>query len=383
EMSLNQDTPIPNVDNELKSWLVVAGASLIMAMTFGMINTYGIYQTYYETRYPHIDSTTLGIIGALQAALTYLVAVPSAVIMHYTGPQLLIFTGGLISCLSFMFLSISNSPWQLFIIQGLMFGIGSGLMYIQATYVTLQYFSKKKALATGLMTAGSSCAGVYWPIGVRNLISKVGFAWANRIVGFLYIPMFLSATYLLKPRFPPAPRKPGQNILRINFKVLKDWRFELVNLGNFFALLGLFPGLFYIDLFCERLSISPTIKEYNVTILNASSLFGRIIPGLVGDRFGRMNTLIPCLIVAGVTPMAIWIPARSNGAVLAFTIVWGFSSGVLISLFPAIIGEICPAKDMSSYLAILFGTSSVAALVGPIIGGVFVPKGNVEGVDGF
>lgn len=42
--------PLPEVpDGGAQAWLQVAGAWVLMFNTFGLINTFGVYQTYYES----------------------------------------------------------------------------------------------------------------------------------------------------------------------------------------------------------------------------------------------------------------------------------------------------------------------------------------------
>lgn len=367
----------------LRAWLVVAAASMIMAMSFGMVNSFGVYQTYYEHTYPTVSSSKISVIGSIQGCFTFSLGVPSTVCMYYVGPQMMVLIGGILAILSFMFLSLQNAVWQLFVIQGIMFGLGSGTMYIHATGVLFQYFNKRKALVQGIITAGASIAGVYWPIGVRELIDKVGFAWANRIIGFLYIPMTLAAVIFLKPRLRPAKRKKGQNFLRLDFSVLKNWRLQLISMTFFIFTLSLFPGLFYVDLFCRRLNVAPALQTYNVPIVNAVACFARILPGYLGDYFGRMNVDIIFLLATGILPLALWTNCNDTASTLAFCITWGAASGGPVCLTPAIAGQILPGKELSSCLAYFFFCGGIAALIGPSIGGSFIPKGEVDGIQGF
>lgn len=366
-----------------KAWLVLCAASTIMAMTFGMCNSYGVYQSYYEKRYYNISSSVLSIIGALQSALTFLFALPSTIGMNYLGPQVMVGIGGILCCLSYMFLSISNSVWQVFVIQGLMFGMGSGIMYVHATGVTFQYFEKKKALAQGIITACASMGGVYWPIGVHNLIEKVGFRWANRIIGFLYLPMFIFSVIFLRPRVEPTKRKPGENMLRVKFGVLLNWKFLVVGLGWSSFMLSLFPGLFYIDLFCTRANVNKSLQTYSVPIVNACACIFRVVPGFLADKFGRINLIIPALLLSGIFPLAIWIPAHDTGTTAAFIVTWGSASAVPVALFPPIVGQLFKGPDMYSFLSFFFIFGGISSFVGPIIGGTFIPKGNVDSTEGF
>lgn len=366
------------------AWMVVGAASTIMAMSFGMCNSYGIYQTYYEEKFLNTSSNVLSIIGALQACLTYFFALPSTVIMGYLGPQIVVAVGGLLSCLSFMFLSISNSIWQIFIIQGLMFGMGSGLMYIHSTGTTMQYFDKRKALAVGIITAGSSLAGVYWPIGVRNMIERIGFPWANRVIGFIYIPMTIFSACYIKPRLPPTKRKPEENFLRIDFGVLKDWKFQILNVAWFSFMLSLFPGLFFIDLFCLRVGAPRSLQLYSVAIVNAAALVFRIIPGFLADKFGRINLLIPSLLFSGIFPLALWIPANNTALTASFIVLWASATGVPVAVFPAVLGQLFQnTGHYYSYLTFFYIVGGISSLCGPIIAGSFIPRGHVDTTEGF
>lgn len=385
--SLNKDFDIVNNDpppeGGLKAWLVVLAASSIMTMSFGMCNSYGVYQTYYEQKYINVNSNVLSIIGALQAGLTFWGALPSTIGMYYVGAQTMVWIGGLLSCLSFMFLSISNNVWQIFIIQGLMFGLGSGTMYVHSTATTFQYFNRKKALVQGIITASASLGGVYWPIAIRELIDKVGFGWANRIIGFIYIPLVLVAVVLLRPRVKPKKRLSHENFLRINFKVLINWRFIIVYLAFLIFMLSLFPGMYYIDLFCVRASVDKQFQLYSVAIINACACFFRVLPGFIADKVGRINIIIPSLLLSGIFPLAIWIRAKDTPTTVAFVVLWACSTAVPVAIFPPIIGQLFDGPDIYSYLSLLFVFGGLGTFLGPIIGGTFIPKGDIQTTQGF
>lgn len=367
-----------------EAWMAVCAASTILAMSFGMCNTYGIYQSFYEENYPTTPSNIVGLIGAVQAALTYCTSLPSTILMEYLGPQIVVAVGGLLACTSFMILSITTSIWQIFLVQGLLFGLGSGLMYIHATGVVMQYFNKKKAFAVGLIMSGASLAGVYWPIGIRNMITKIGFPWANRIIGFIFIPMVIFSYCFAKPRFPPEPRKATENIARINFKVLKSKNFWILNLSWFTFMLSLFPGLFYIDLFCVRANVAYSLQQYCVAIINGCAIVFRIIPGFYADKIGRINIIIPSLFLSGIFPLVLWIPAKGTAMTATFVVCWAAATGPPVALFPAVVGQLFQnTGELYSYLTFFYLLASVSSLIGPVIAGSFIPRGTVNNTEGF
>ena len=63
----------PNVpDGGLRAWTVVAGATLTLFSSFGVVNSYGVFQSYYNTsRLTQEGESVLALLGAIQLACLY------------------------------------------------------------------------------------------------------------------------------------------------------------------------------------------------------------------------------------------------------------------------------------------------------------------------
>jgi MFS family permease len=55
-----------------------------------------------------------------------------------------------------MMLSICTEYWQIFLAQGLVVGLGGGMLYIPAIALVTTQFTTKRPLAVGLASSGSS-----------------------------------------------------------------------------------------------------------------------------------------------------------------------------------------------------------------------------------
>jgi MFS family permease len=60
---------------------------------------------------------------------------------------------------------------------------------------------------------------------------------------------------------------------------------------------GLFTPFFYLPSYAVSRGMSAELASFLIAILNATSFFGRVIPGVLGDKFGRVNIFF----VAGIT----------------------------------------------------------------------------------
>lgn len=69
----------------------------------------------------------------------------------------LCFSGGTIVLVaSLVITSFCTRWWQFFLVQGVMTGMGMGLIFTSGVVILMSYFSRRMGVATGLVAAGGS-----------------------------------------------------------------------------------------------------------------------------------------------------------------------------------------------------------------------------------
>ena len=291
------------------------------------------------------------------------------------GPRYLILIGSFLHVFGLMMTSISTEYYQIILSQGICSPIGASLIFYSGMSATGTWFRKNRALALGVMAAGSSLGGVIFPIMVERLVDRVGFGWAMRAAAFLILVLLIHANLTVKSRLPPNP-KPW------SFKEftdpLKELPYFLVVASSFLFFFGMFLPFNYIILYAEKQGMSQRLASYLVAILNAVSIFGRIIPGAIADRIGRFNTMIVTTFISAALVLALWLPSRGNVPIILFVAFYGFSSGAFVSLAPALIAQISDIRQIGVRTGTMFAITSVAALVGNPIGGALITEEHGE-----
>jgi MFS family permease len=105
---------------------------------------------------------------------------------------------------------------------------------------------------------------------------------------------------------------------------------------------------------------------------NHRRIFGRILPGIVADKFGRFNVMIITTAFSAIIVLALWLPSKANAPIIVFAILYGFSSGAFVSLGPALIAQISPIREIGIRNGTFFVFVAVAGLTGNPIGGALV-----------
>lgn len=276
-----------------------------------------------------------------------------------------------------MMTSLATEYYQFILAQGICSPIGASAIFYPAMSVLPTWFFYHRALAFGIVATGSSLGGVIFPILVQQLIPQIGFPWTMRVAAFLILFMLVLANLTVRSRLPPSPKP-----LRLaEFLLpLREPPFTLLVLGSFFIFLGLFLPFNFVILQAQSAGMAPGLAAYLLAILNATSVFGRTIPGYLADRFGRFNVTIIVILFSAIIVLALWLPARANAPIIVFAALYGFGSGAFVSLAPALIAQISDVRQIGVRTGTLFAIVSVAALVGNPIGGALVTS---SGPDAF
>jgi MFS family permease len=269
-----------------------------------------------------------------------------------------------------MMTSICKEFWQFMLAQGIVTGIGNGLVMFPALAAVTQWFNKKRGAAMGITVAGSSIGAIIFPILLSRLLTKtnLGFGWSVRITGFLMLPFLAFASLAVRSRLPPR---------KTQFFIAEPFKkplYVLLVVAIFFAMVGMFVPMFLIPTYAITKGMNETLANYLIAVLNGASIFGRVIPGVLGDKFGRINTLIVAALATGVIVFA-WPFAESTAAIVVVTVVFGFWSGAIIS-GGSVAVTICTddPKKLGTYLGVGMALASFAALLGPPVSGALVDR---------
>ncbi|PYH99745.1 MFS general substrate transporter [Aspergillus ellipticus CBS 707.79] len=355
-------------DGGLKAWLVAIGATCIFFATLGFANSYGVLQEYYEAHQLHDKSPDdITWIGSVSIFLQFALGAIGGPMFDRFGAWI-VRPAAVLYVVSIMMTSLCKKYWQFMLAQGILMGAVNGFLQFPAMAAVSQYFDKKRAAALGLAVSGSSVGGIVIPIALTRMFdhTSLGFGWSLRIIGFVVTPLLAFSCLTVTARLPP---RSTTFFIPSAFKE-KTYLFLIISL--FFMFLGMFPPLFFIPTYAVTRGMDVTLASYLLAILNAASTFGRVIPGILADKFGRLNAFATGGIVTGIIIFCM-DKAESNAALIVYSVIFGFSSGTIISGGSAAF-TLCPKdpRDLGTYIGMGLGAASLAALAGPPISGKFV-----------
>ena len=78
--------------------------------------------------------------------------------------------------------------------------------------------------------------------------------------------------------------------------------------------------------------------------MNAASIVGRILPGVLADKAGAYNIQVIFTTLMAIGVLAYWTPSSNEASIITFGLFYGFVSGGFISLFTVCCAMISPIK---------------------------------------
>lgn len=95
----------------------------------------------------------------------------------------------------------------------------------------------------------------------------------------------------------------------------------------FITYFGMFSPFFYSTSYAVEKGFSTSFGFYTLSIVKGASFFGRILPGIVADKYGKFNCCVLSTLVAGIVALC-WTKVESVAGLGVWSAAYGFASGV-------------------------------------------------------
>lgn len=259
-----------------RAWLVVLGSFSGMVAALGIMNTIGVYESYLARhQLASYSTSSIGWILSIYVFLAFGAGLVIGPIFDVHGPRWLLFAGSILIILATMLLGVCTAYWHFVIVFGILAGVGTALIFTPTIAAVGHFFYEKRGNATGVAAMGGAIGGIVFPLMLQNLFPKVGWGWATRIQGFVFVVLLVLANLLVRSRLPP---KPNQSIMP-DFMIFRQLNFALVTAGTFFMEWVRLSFLSFIDFqflsFFSALSLF--FSNTHLTLIHPGSLRSNLL----------------------------------------------------------------------------------------------------------
>jgi len=373
---------ILGMEPEKGRWMLVV-LGMVINLCLGSIYSWSVFVKPLTDYYTGVLGQTVTANDILMPFSVFLAFF--AIAMPFTGkyierygPRNITIIGGVLTGLGWLLASVSTSVPMLYVMYGVIGGIGVGIAYGVPVAVSARWFPDRRGLAVGLTVLGFGFSAFFtaniagWFItayGVMNTFRIFGIAFIILII-LLALPLrFPAAGWVPKGWTAPA-LKPGEE------KPCEFDRAKMLKSPSFYGLwtcyfIGCLAGLMAISI-AKPVGTDVGIEAGLATMLvGFFAVFnggGRPVFGALTDKPTPRNAAMVSFILIALASLLMWQIPIVPVYILAFAILWGCLGGWL-AIAPTTTGSYFGTCDYPRCYGVVFLAYGAGAIAGPQLAG--------------
>jgi MFS family permease len=286
-------------------------------------------------------------------------------------------------------MSTATQVWHLYIFFGVLTGIGVALGHFLpvSTMVTF-WFYRKRSLAIGILMAGVGVGTLVMSPIIARLIASLG--WRNAwlvLAGIVFTLCAIPSAIFVRNRpediglLPDGAKKLDTLDLKTEATVtstkITDWQIKpalktraiwmitLLNAANVFCMMMMnnhqVPHL-------TDMGFSPVVAAGALGLLGGANAIARVSGGALGQKLNPQRLIAIAFIFEAIS-LIIFINAQSVAAVYLYVILFGFSTGAIVVLHIAMIGNYYGATSYAFLASTVMVVTTLIGACSPVLGG--------------
>ncbi|ADM36279.1 MFS transporter [Bacillus spizizenii ATCC 6633 = JCM 2499] len=363
------------------AWIIVSVTFLILLAVQGVRLSFGAFVEPWERQFS-MDRGTISLISTI-SFIVYGISQPViGRLVDKWGARAVLSWSALLTGVSIFLTCFVTSPWQLFLLYGLGVSLGvGGASNVAASVLVVNWFSKKRGLAFGIMEAGFGAGQMLLVPGSLMLIHWFSWKLTVVVLGLLLIVIVFPAALLMLRNNPSeknaepigglaATEKettPKSTALSVTgmFRMRQFWFLILPFLICGFTTVGLMDT--HLIPFSHDHGFSTTVTSAAVSLLAGFNIAGILLSGIVADRWSSRKILCFLYAVRALS-IVILIYSHEPYLLLAFAILFG-----LVDFATVAPTQMLATQYFQNYsIGLMIGWLSLAHQIGSALG-AYVP----------
>jgi MFS family permease len=299
------------------------------------------------------------------------------------GPRVMLFLTVGLAGTGFGLVSMIGALWHLYLLVGLLGGIGMSSFYLLSTATVARWFEDRRGLAIGLVLVGFNLGYIVAGPLAAALIAQVGWRAAYALLGggcaFMAViaastvrlprESELAALHAVRMRRAseaPAERRAGVT-LREALADPRQWCMNVawLLLGSLILMVGVHAVPYVRDHGVGLAAASLALTAYGL-----GSIVGRVTSGVVGDQFGTRMTIGVGYVIEALA-LTLLAGGSSPGMLLGAMALFGVGAATTDTMLVKAIPDLFGLRALGAIMGALTLGWRCGAAAGPAVAGFF------------
>src|ERR1700754_3766222 len=355
-------------------WVIVAAGGLLGCVAIGGMFSLPVFlqPIAKDTGWSVTGISSAMTIGFLAMAFTSMLW---GTLSDRFGPLPVVLTGSTVLALSLFAASHATSLIVFQFVFGLLTGASCAAIFAPMMAAVTGWFDTHRSLAVSLVSAGMGMAPMTMSPLAAWLISHHDWRTSMQIVA-LVVAVIMIPVSLLVRRAPAlesasvvAPSgEPAQAEMSLA-QALRSPQFIILLLTNFFCCATHSGPIIHTVSYAVTCGIPMMAAVTIYSVEGLAGMGGRIVFGLLGDRYGAKRVLVAGLLAQAFGALG-YVFVRELSAFYAVAAIFGFIYAGTMPLYSVVVRENFPMRMMGTVIGGLAMAGSLGMATGPLAGGL-------------
>jgi MFS family permease len=353
-------------------WVIVGIGALMGCVSIGALFSLAVFQTPMsrDTQWSHAGISAAMTINFLVLAFGSFLW---GTVSDRYGPRIVTVIGAVLLGVALILASRATTLAQFQLTFGFLMGFSVSAFFAPMIAAVTGWFETNRSLAVSLVSAGVGVAPVTISPLATWLLQRTDWRSAMLIIGIIAWALLLPAALFVRrpPRSAPAPASVPSEVAPENITVSQaiTSRHFLILGFTFFACCAAHSGpIFHIISYATWCGIGLTAATSIYSVEGLGGLGGRLLLGVLADKFGAKWVLVTGLFVQSIAIVA-YLGARDLGEFYGVAAIFGIAYGGVMPLYAVLARDYFGQNIMGSVFGAATMLSSLGMAIGPLAGG--------------
>jgi len=359
---------------------IVAAAFIIQGVCIGALFTYGVFFGVFLTEFGWSRATISGA-SSLAFLMMGATGILAGRLNDKIGPRILIVVSGISLGLGYMLMSRLQSPWQLYLLYGVLVSVGFSTHDVITLSTIARWFEKHRGMMSGIAKVGTGAGQLVGPLMATALIAACGWRNAYLIMGAVILIIIVAAAQILR-RDPQGMGLQPDGVsdesgharagssqtdipLRIALRTKQLW---IMCMSQFAVFLCLLTMIVHVVPHAIDQGLAPATAAGVLATIGGVSMLGRIVMGTANDRIGGKRSMMICFVV--LICGLLWLQAAKEAWMLfLFAAIYGFAHGGFFTVVSPMVAEFFGIGSHGALFGIVLFSGTIGGAIGPLMAG--------------
>lgn len=360
------------MSNSRYRWVIVAAGGLLGCVAMGALFSLPVFlrPITQETGWSVTGVSSAMTIGFLAMAFTSMIW---GTLSDRFGPLPVVLTGSIVLAASLLLASLAPSLLAFQFLFGVLAGASTAAIFAPMMAAVTGWFDTHRSLAVSLVSAGMGMAPMTMAPFAGWLITVHDWRTSLQIIALIVAVIMIPVSFLV--RRPPvqeseqvAASANGAPAMSMG-QALRSPQFIILLATNFFCCATHSGPIIHTVSYAVTCGIPMMAAVTIYSVEGLAGMGGRIVFGLLGDRFGAKRVLVLGLLAQAFGALG-YVFVRELSAFYAVAATFGFIYAGTMPLYSVVVRENFPMRMMGTVIGGLAMAGSLGMATGPLAGGL-------------